>query len=301
MEKRSALYSLLVFGGLLGLCFAFLLVLFHASEPDEGEVGWGQAGRADKKKGPRVGVVEVSGVITESKDILGQLHDLRSDAKISAIVVRIDSPGGAVAPSQEIFAAIQRARKEKKVVCSMGNVAASGGYYIAAACDRIFASSGTITGSIGVISEFPHIGELLKLARVEVDTMKSGGMKDIGSPLRPMTAEEKTFFQSLIDGIHEQFITDVAQARKLDLPELRKIADGRILTGKQALSAHLIDELGTLEDAVEAAAKLAGQTGEPVPIFRKRPSRGLVGDLVRGATEAVSVPRGGIEARDPRL
>jgi protease IV len=293
MERRSALYALLVFGSLLGLCFAFLYILFASLEPDT-EPAWGRG------TGPRIGVIEVSGVISESREILGQLHESRKDAKIKAIVIRIDSPGGAVAPSQEIYQAVLRAKKDKKVVCSMGTVAASGGYYIASACDHIIASPGTITGSIGVISELPHIHELLKLARLEVDTIKSGALKDLGSPLRPMTEGERAFFQKFTDGVYEQFLDDVVKGRKLDKAEVRKIADGRIMTGQEALKHKLIDSLGNLEDAIDTAAKLAGVTGEPVPLFRKRPGRGFLGELLRGAVEALP-PRRTIEVRDPRL
>jgi protease-4 len=292
MEKRSALYAFLVFGGLLGLCFGFFLLLF--SNLDTRETGWGGGA------GPRVGVVEVSGVISDSEEIIGQLHELRKDKDIKAIVVRIDSPGGAVAPSQEVYQAVLRARKSKKVVCSMGTVAASGGYYIASACDKIYASGGTITGSIGVISETPHVQGLLEVARVQVDTIKSGPLKDVGSPLRAMTADEKQFFQRFVDGIYEQFLDDVATARKLDKNELRLIADGRVLTGQQAKEAKLVDELGNLEDAIDAAAKLAGEKGEPVPVFEKKPGHGLLASLFRDMFDGTQ-PRQTIEARDPRF
>jgi protease-4 len=296
MEKRAGWTALLVFGGLLGLCFAFFYLIFASldSGGSDREAAWGGGA------GPKIGIVDVSGVISDSRDVLGELHELRKDGSIKAIVVRIDSPGGAVAPSQEIFHAIERARKDKKVICSMGTVAASGGYYIAAACDKIVASAGTVTGSIGVISEMPHVGKLLELARVEVDTIKSGPMKDVGSPLRPMTPEERQFFQQFVDGVYDQFLSDVAKARSLDKEKLRKIADGRILTGSQALEQKLVDQLGNLEDAIELAANLAGAKGEPVPVFQKKPGRGLVGELMRGAAEGLT-PRGGIELRDPRL
>jgi len=296
VEKRSALTAVLVFGGLLGLCFAFFYLIFASldSGGSEREQAWGGG------VGPKIGVVDVSGVITDSRDTLGELHELRKDSSIKAIVVRIDSPGGAVAPSQEIFHAIERARKDKKVVCSMGTVAASGGYYIAAACDKIVALPGTVTGSIGVISEMPHVHKLLELARVEVDTIKSGAMKDVGSPFRPMTPEEKQFFQQFVDGVYDQFLSDVAKARSLDKEKLRKIADGRILTGAQALDQKLVDQLGNLEDAIDLAATMAGAKGEAVPVFHKKPGRGLIGELMRGAAEGLT-PRGGVELRDPRL
>jgi protease-4 len=186
------------------------------------------------------------------------------------------------------------------VVCSLGSVAASGGYYIASACDQIVASPGTVTGSIGVISEVPHVQKLLELAKVEVETIKSGALKDVGSPLRPMTAEERQFFQKFIDGVYEQFLDDVARARKLDKNELRKIADGRILTGQQALEAKLIDKLGNFEDALELALSLANEKGEPVPVFHKKAGRGLLSEMLRGTVEDLT-PRGGIELRDPRF
>jgi protease-4 len=294
MEKRSALYAFLVFGGLLGLCFVFFFLLMTSIDT-RGEPSWGSG------DGPKIGVVEVAGVIGDTKDLVGQLHELRKEDSIKAIVVRIDSPGGAVAPSQEVYRAIQRAREKKKVVCSMGTVAASGGYYIASACEKIYASRGTITGSIGVISELPHVQGLLEIAKVQVDTIKSGTFKDVGSPLRPMTADEKQFFQRFVDNIYEQFLDDVATARKLDKNELRLIADGRVLTGEEAQKAKLVDEIGNLEDAIDGVAKLAGLKGDPVPVFVKKSSKGLVGELLRGADSLISPPRQTIEARDPRF
>jgi protease IV len=294
MEKKSALYGFLVFGGLLGLCFTFLYFLFSSLEPKSAENTWGNG------PGPKIGVLELEGVISNAEKLIAQLHDMRKDDKIKAIVIRIDSPGGAVAPSQEMYQAVLRARKTKKVVCSMGTVAASGGYYVASACDQIWASPGTITGSIGVISQLPHVHKLLELSRLEIDTFKSGAFKDLGSPMRPMTTEEKAFFQKFTNDIYEQFLSDVATARKLDKAQLRKIADGRILTGAEAKENKLIDELGNLEDAIEGAAKLAGVTGEPVPVFRKKPGPGLLQEMLRGAAETVT-PRGSIEVRDPRL
>jgi len=297
VEKRSALYALLVFGSLLALSFVFLYFLFSALE-QKGEQGWGTG------LGPKIGVVELTGAITDGKDVIGQLHELRKDNSIKAIVLRIDSPGGAVAPSQEIYRAVLRTKKDKKVVCSMGTVAASGGFYVASACDKIYASPGTITGSIGVISEFPHVSQLMALAKIDVDTIKSGAMKDSGSPLREMTDSERKFFQGFVNGVYEQFLDDVSAARKIPKETLRPLADGRILTGQQALEHHLIDELGNLEDAIEGAGKLAGAKGEPVPVFQKKPRGSLVGEMLRGAVEGAmeaARPHGSIEVRDPRL
>jgi len=297
VEKRSALYALLVFGSLLALSFVFLYFLFSALE-QKGEQGWGTG------VGPKIGVVELTGTITDSKDVIGQLHELRKDDSIKAIVLRIDSPGGAVAPSQEIYRAVLRTKKDKKVVCSMGTLAASGGFYVASACDKIYASPGTITGSIGVISEFPHVDGLMALAKIDVDTIKSGALKDSGSPLREMTDTERKFFQHFVDSVYEQFLDDVSAARKIPKETLRPLADGRILSGKEALDHHLVDELGNLEDAIDGAAQLAGAKGEPVPVFQKKPRSSIVGEMLRGAVHGAidgAAPRGSIEVRDPRL
>ena len=302
MERRSPFTAFVVFGGLLGLCFFFTLALFKALEASPAEsYGWSRG------RGPRVGVVEIKGVIADSKEFLSQLVELRRDPTIKAIVVRIDSPGGAVAPSQEMFRAVQRARRDKKVVASMGTLAASGGYYVAAAADRIIASPGTITGSIGVISQFPDLSGLLELARLRETTIKSGPLKDTGTPTRPMTPEERTYFQGLVDALYDQFLSDVAQARQLPKEAVRKVADGRVLTGQQAMAAKLVDELGNFEDALEAAAKLAGGTGDPVPVFIKK-RKGLLADLVEGGAESAAgvlkeqlVPGAAIELRDPWL
>jgi protease-4 len=171
---------------------------------------------------------------------------------------------------------------------------------VAAACDKIWASPGTITGSIGVISQLPHVHKLLELTKVEVDTIKSGALKDVGSPFRPMSPEERAYFQKFTDGIYDQFLDDVVKGRKLEKEKLRKLADGRIFSGREAKELGLVDELGNLEDAIEGAAKLAGLSGEPVPMFKRRPGHGLLGELLKGAAETLT-PRGSVELRDPRL
>lgn len=302
MEKRSSLYALAVFGGLLAICFLFSYILFSSlSGSSEAGHGWSSG------SGPKIGVVEVNGVITDSKDVLEHLVEFQRDPAIKAIVVRVDSPGGAVGPSQEIFRAIQRARKDKKVVVSMGALAASGGFYVAVAADRIYASPGTITGSIGVISEFPDVSGLLDVVHVKATTIKSGPLKDVGSPLRPMTEAEKVYFQGFVNAIYDQFLSDVAESRKLPKDDVRKLADGRVLTGQQALEAKLIDELGNLEDALDGAVKLAGEKGEAVPVFAKK-KQSFVQELLHDSTEGASSAlreelRGGssIELRDGRL
>jgi protease-4 len=302
LEKRSTVTALLIFGGLLSACFIFALILFKSlqTSPEAGH-GWSSGG------GPKIGVVELKGVISDSKETLAQLVAFRRDPAIKAIVVRVDSPGGAVGPSQEMFRAIQRARKDKKVVVSMGTVAASGGFYVSMAADKVYASPGTVTGSIGVISEFPDLTGMADLVHFRATTIKSGPFKDVGNPLRPMTADEKQYLQGFVDEIYDQFLSDVAEARKLPKEEVRRVADGRILSGRRAHELKLVDELGNLEDAVDGAMALAGLQGEPSVVFAER-KRGLVAELLKdgaeGAVQGVKEemrPGGSIELRDERL
>jgi protease-4 len=191
---------------------------------------------------------------------------------VKAIVLRIDSPGGGVVPSQEIYDAVQRVRNKsnKAVIASMGTVAASGGYYIAAATDRILANPGTLTGSIGVIMEMANIEGLLKKIGVEGVVVKSGRYKDVGSPLRKMSDEEQALLQSVMDDVHKQFIEAVAAGRSLEVADVKALADGRIFTGRQAKDAKLVDELGNLEDAIQLAAEIAGIEGEPKVVEPRR-------------------------------
>ena len=194
-------------------------------------------GRLVDGDGSLVGVVEIFGPISSSDDILDQIRKFREDDSVSAIVLRIDSPGGAVGPSQEIYQEVRKTIKVKKVVASMGSIAASGGYYIAAAADKILANPGTITGSIGVILGYTNFRELLSKIGLTPVVIKSGKYKDIGSPLREMTGEEEKFLQDFSDEIHRQFISDVAVGRKLEKDVVVAIADGRIMTGEKARRA----------------------------------------------------------------
>lgn len=206
----------------------------------------------------KVGVVELKGLITSPEKVIRELTVFRKDHGVAAIVVRIDSPGGAVGASQEIFAEIKRTRQTKPIVASLGSVAASGGYYAALAADEIIASRGTVTGSIGVIIKFANFTEIFQKIGYKSEVVKSGAMKDLGATNRPMTAEEKILVQDIIDNVHEQFIEDVSASRSLPLAKVRKLADGRIYSGEQALSAGLIDRFGNFNDAVLLAAKLGG-------------------------------------------
>jgi protease IV len=220
----------------------------------------------------RVAVIRIEGVILDAQQTVGELKHFGESSAIKAIVLRIDSPGGGVVPSQEIYEAVKRVRmtQNKTVVASMGTVAASGGYYIAAATEHILANPGTLTGSIGVIMELANVEGLLKKIGVESVVVKSGRYKDIGSPFRKMGQEDRQILQTVMEDVHRQFIEAVAEGRSLDVREVRRFADGRIFTGRQAKDAKLIDGLGDLAEAVKVAAELAGIEGEPKVVEPKR-------------------------------
>lgn len=210
----------------------------------------------------KVGVVEIKGVITDSRTAIKQLDAFRDDPAIKAIVVRINSPGGAVGPSQEILREIEKIKPKKKIVASLGTLAASGGYYIACGADLIMANRGTATGSIGVIMQFTNVEGLTKKVGLDFLTLKSGRYKDVGSPFRPMTPEEKAYMQQLLDNIYQQFLSDVSRNRKIPLEKLKPLAEGKIYTGEQAKQLGLVDTFGNLPDAIEKAGRLAGIKGK---------------------------------------
>ncbi|GKS65228.1 multidrug transporter [Nitrospira sp.] len=220
----------------------------------------------------RIALIRIEGVIVDSQATVGELKKFGENPSIKAIVLRIDTPGGGVVPSQEIYDAVKRVRNKsnKAVIASMGSVAASGGYYIAAATDRIVANPGTLTGSIGVIMETANLEGLLQKIGVEGVIIKSGKYKDVGSPLRKMSAEEKGLLQAVMDDVHKQFIEAVAEGRSMELRAAQLLADGRIFTGRQAKEAKLVDELGDLEDAIQLAAEVVGIEGEPKVVEPRR-------------------------------
>jgi protease-4 len=225
-------------------------------------------------------------MILDSTKIGAQLKKWSADGAVKAIVLRIDSPGGAVAPSQEIFAEVERAARKKPVVASMGAVAASGGYYVASPCKAIFANPGTVTGSIGVIMNLANMEKLLDKIGWSPVVIKSGKFKDAGSPFRPMSGEEKQYLQDVSDDIHGQFIEDVARARKMAPEAIRRLADGRIFTGREAVKLHLVDKLGGLRDAVEAAAKMGGMAPDP-RVVEDKESHGLLKWLFEEKTSLI--------------
>jgi len=230
--------------------------------------------------GDKVALVRVEGPIIDSKSAADEIREYAKDASIKAIVLRVDSPGGAVAPSQEIYEEVKKAMAKKKVVVSMGSLAASGGYYISSPASRIVANPGTLTGSIGVIMEIPNIEGLMSKVGAKTEVIKSGRHKDIASMFRGIGKEERAILQGVLDDVHEQFIESVAEGRKMPAGEVRKLADGRIFTGRQALGTGLVDELGNLDDAVKAAAKLSGIKGEPEVVTKKEKLSFI--DLLRG-------------------
>lgn len=219
----------------------------------------------------KVALMKIEGLLVNTEHLVDELNDYADDSSIRAIIIRIDSPGGGVVASQEVYNAVKNARKEgKKIVVSMGSVAASGGYYIAAAADRIMANPGTLTGSIGVKMEFADVERLLEKIGVRGMVVKSGEYKDIGSPYRGMTPKERTLLQAVIDDVHSQFIDAVATGRNLPTTDVRMIADGRIFTGRQALDLKLVDELGDLDDSIRVAGELAGIKGKPTVVKKEK-------------------------------
>jgi protease-4 len=259
MKRRRVLFGVLA---IVLLLFVFFSALFLI-------------GRPSLKSGPlrfgdKIAIVEVKGVITQSSDVIEDIHQYLADDGVKAIILRVDSPGGGVGPSQEIYGEILKAKRKKKIITSMGSVAASGGYYVACASDLIVANPGTITGSIGVIMQFSNFEELLKKIGIKGVVIKSGEHKDIGSPLREMTPEEKKIMQDTLDNVHQQFIQAVAKGRKLDPAKVVPIADGRIMTGEQAQQLGLVDKLGNLQDAIDEASKLVGIQGKPQIVYPKK-------------------------------
>ena len=278
-QRRKPLRVILwiVFGGVL---LAFLL-----------NVLWPDLDLSDED---RIALIRVEGVILDSKETVAELKKFGESSTVKAIVLRIDSPGGGVVPSQEIHDAVKRVRNKnnKTVVASMGTVAASGGYYIASATDRIMANPGTLTGSIGVIMELANFQGLFKKLGVENVVIKSGRYKDVGSPFRKMTPEDRRILQAVMDDVHHQFIEAVAEGRSLDIGEVRSLADGRIFTGRQAKDLMLVDELGNLDDAIRLAADMVGIEGEPKVVEPGKPFslRRLIGGHLFG-----SMPRLGAQ------
>ena len=301
MKMRHPFLYLVLASGLI----AAVLLVFNADREDPVTAS-SVLGR------DKVAVIDVIGVITSSHDIsqgtassshiIEQLQKYGENDSVKAVVLRIDSPGGTVVASQEIHGAVNRLRREtgKTVVVSMADVAASGGYYIACAADRIFANPGTITGSIGVIMQFPNFEGLFGKVGIRTITIKSGEFKDTGNALREMTERETRLLQDLIDDVFSQFVDAVEKGREMEGEEVRALADGRIFTGRQAKEFGLVDELGDFEEAVNRAAELSGIEGKPVILQEKKKRR--FWDLLESRLSGI-IPRptGGFAVAGGRL
>ena len=258
MKKNPVLIVLVT---AVGLGAVFFIVLYLATLLISGKTS---TAMRPLPGGDRVALVKVEGVIIAPERIVDEVNDYAEDSSVKAIVLRVDSPGGGVVAAQEIYNALMNAKKEgKKIVVSMGSVAASGGYYIAAAADKIVANPGTLTGSIGVKMEYPIVEKLFDKIGVKQMVIKSGEYKDVGSPFRPMTERERKLIQNVIDDVQNQFIEAVAKGRSMSVADVRAIADGRIFTGRQALELKLVDQMGDLASSIQIAADLAGIKGKP--------------------------------------
>jgi protease-4 len=280
-QKRSNLLLWIIVGGGTVLFIVLCLLAVVVYLAGEGSPGLSLSGN-------QIASLTLEGVISDSRDFVDQLKDYGKRSAVKSVVIRINSPGGGVAASQEIYEAIKKFREEtkKKVVVSMGSVAASGGYYAACGADKIFANPGTITGSIGVIAEWYNYGDLLRWAKMQDVVIKSGTFKDAGSGTRPLTDEEKVYFQSLINNMYNQFVATVASSRKMKDEDVRKLADGRVYTGQQAKADGLVDELGTYQDAIDAAARIAGIQGEPKILSPAKKNFSLL-DILLGESRSV--------------
>lgn len=248
-----------------------------------------------------VGIIELNGAILDSKKILRKLEDFSESTQVKAVVLRLNSPGGAVAPSQEIYQAVKAFKKP--LVVSMGSVAASGAYYIAMGAKKVYANPGTITGSIGVIMEFMNLEKLYEWAKVQRFSIKTGKFKDIGAEYREMSPEERALMQGMVDDVLSQFKRAVADGRKLTMDEVTEIADGRVFSGSQAKTAKLVDELGTLQDAINDAARQAGLKDKPDVVYPEKARPRWMDFLVdEGGKEEDSVSHaGGIVGEISRL
>jgi protease-4 len=280
MRNRLLLWLLLGGGAFVLLLIVALSLVLAYGGSDSGDFAFGN----------RIQVVDIEGELSDSRPIIEQLQRYEDSKSVPAILLNVDSPGGGVAVSQEIYAEIKRLRekKHKIVVAYMSSVGASGAYYVSCPADKIVANPGTIVGSIGVIAEWVNYGDLFAWAKLKDVTFKTGEFKDTGSPTRPLTDREKTYFQGLIDEMYVDFVDAVATGRKMDVEAVRAIADGRVFTGRDAKQKKLIDEIGNFQDAVDLTASLAGITGKP-NLLRSTRERVTLLDLLTGDVSRLNV------------
>lgn len=282
MSKRTVLITIAVLFS--------VLILFVLSVKIAATIIGSENSHVTSREG--VGLVEVKGMILDSKETVRQLRYFLKKDSVKAVVLRVDSPGGIVAPSQEIYAEVKKFAARKKIIVSMGSLAASGGYYISAPATIIYANPGTITASIGVILKLSNIESLMDKIGIKSHTLKTGKYKDSGSPLRQFSAEDRAMLQSVIDNTHQQFVRAVAEGRRLPIEDVRKIADGRILSGEQARELKLVDRLGTLQDAIEEAGRVAGISGDPELLLPPKKKVNYLDLLVEGVEGTFNGPLG---------
>lgn len=290
-QRHPFLFGLILLSAVVALLFGAMTALRYAILRDKpGLLG-----------GSYFGKVHVTGFIDDSAAVVDFLEELREDKKAKGVLLRVDSPGGAVVPAQEMYQAVLRVAAEKPVVVSMGSLAASGGYYLSAAADQIFANPGTITASIGVIMELTNAEGLMDKLGLSFINMTSGELKDAGSPFKPLSEKERQYFQAMVDDLHEQFVSDVAAGREMDIDAVRAIADGRAMTGRQALAVGLVDALGGEEDALSELKALC-KVKEDLP-FREGPveKRGLFQDILESTLGFDPASLGARERLTPRF
>src|SRR6266404_6101100 len=276
-ERRSRVWLWLLFGGGAFLLFVgavFTLVYLSFGGHDEESFGG---------FGEKIAVVELEGVILSPKQVVSQLKKFADDDSIKAIILHVNSPGGGVAASEEIYREVKRVRDEKKkhIVASIETVGASGAYYVSSATNKIYADSGSVVGSIGVIAEWVNYGDLMRWAKLKPEVLKVGQFKDTGDPTRELTPAERQYMQGLIDNMYGQFVQAVADGRHAKVSDIKLIADGRVWTGEQALSMHLIDQIGDFRTVVLDTAKSVNISGEPVLVHSERDRKSLL-DLLFG-------------------
>ncbi len=277
-EKRSRTWLWILIGG--GAFFLFVLAVFALVYVT---LNAGGESSLASGFGDKIGIVDLEGVIIDPTTVVPQLKKFGDDDSIKAIILRVNSPGGGVAASEEIYREVRRIRDQKKklIVASIGTVGASGAYYISSGTNKIFADNGSVVGSIGVIAEWVNYGDLMRWAKLKQETLTVGEFKDMGDPTRDMTPTERAFMQSLIENFYGQFVQAVADGRHAKVDDIRAIANGKVWSGEQALSMKLIDQVGDFQDAVDDTAKAVHISGEPVLVHADKDRRTLL-DLLFG-------------------
>ena len=277
-ERRSRIWLWVIIGG--GAFFLFVLAVFtlvfialHASGREAGIHAFGD----------KIGVVDLDGVIVDPSEVVEDVRRFADDDSIKAIIIHVNSPGGGVAASEEIYREVKRVRdvKHKRIVSSIQTVGASGAYYVSSATNKIYADSGSVVGSIGVIAEWVNYGDLMRWAKLKPEILKVGQFKDTGDPTRELTPAERQYMQGLIDNMYGQFVQAVADGRHAKASDIKSIADGRVWTGEQAMGLHLIDQIGDFRTAVLDTAKSVSISGEPVLVHPERDRKSLL-DLLFG-------------------